>query len=214
MPLIIAFIAIVVLFVSLHDSKKEYNRKSADYAVSMRKTNARLEQETLDRFFRQGMSFNDAYEATLKEIVSLGYDPCIPRDAYGKKSKTCAFDKAPSSESETSWVESPEKYDSHLVKMRKKDFNGNDELVYKNFPKTHCEYEIDLKRSSLRAKTIEKGQWITYPGYGTCEVLGYNYSPLGTKGTYKVRVISTGEIVNTIKIGDSKIRHMDNTSWN
>jgi hypothetical protein len=155
------------------------------------------------------MAFDEAYEATLKEIVSLGYEPCIPRDAYGKRSKTSVFDKAPSYGSETSWVENPERYDSSLVKTRKRNFNGDDKRVYKNFPKTHYEYELDLKRSSLRAKTIEKGQFITHPEYGTCEVLGYNYGILGTSGTYKVRVLKTGETVNTIKIGDSRIRHVD-----
>lgn len=218
MPLIIAVVAIIVIFVVLHDNNKDNKRESANREKMMRKTNSSLERETLDRFLREGMTFDEAYDATINEMVKLGFDICIPKDAYGKKFGLNLPNQPINGE--TSWVSEPWKFDSDVVKDRRERIHGsnyygpNDSQIYNNFPKTAFEYKMDLKRSTLHCQTIEKGEFIIYPGYGTCEILDYNYSPSGTSGTYKVRVVKTGEIVNTIKIGDSRIRHMNDNFWN
>lgn len=218
MPLIIAVVAIVWFFVVIHDKQKDYNRDSANREKMMRKTNSYLERETLDKFLREGMTFDEAYNATVSEMVKLGFDPCIPREAYGKK--YCGVNEPINGE--TSWVDAPGRFDSDTVKRRRDEECGtgyhgrttNPSGVYSNFPTNEFEYKQDLKRSTLKLQAIEKGKFFIYPGYGTCEVIGYNFNTFGTKGTYTVRVVKTGEIVHTIRIGDSKIRHMNDNFWN
>ncbi|MFA6731005.1 MAG: hypothetical protein WCR95_08440 [Eubacteriales bacterium] len=121
MPLIIAVVAIVVFFVVIHDKQKDYNRESANREKMMRKTNSYLERETLDKFLREGMTFDEAYNATVSEMVKLGFDPCIPREAYGKK--YCGVNEPINGE--TSWVDNPGKYDSDTVKRRRNEEQGN-----------------------------------------------------------------------------------------
>ncbi|MBQ7171916.1 MAG: hypothetical protein IJR89_06545 [Clostridia bacterium] len=220
MPLIIAVVAIVVFFVVIHDKQKDYNRDSANREKMMRKTNSYLERETLDGFLREGMAFDEAYSATMSEMVKQGYDPCIPKEAYGKQDAV-GCDSVPL-RGETSWVDNPGKYDSDTVKRRRDEHYGdarfvnrtNTSDIYNNFPTNEFEYSQDLKRSTLKLQAIEKGKFFIYPGYGTCEVIGHNYNTFGTKGTYTVRVVKTGEIVHTIRIGDNKIRHMNDNFWN
>lgn len=218
MPLIIGVVAVIVLFVVLHDKQKDYSRDSANREKMTRKTNSFLERETLDKFLREGMTFDEAYSATVSEMVKQGYDPCIPKEAYGK-TDSVGRGVAPLS-GETSWVENPGQYDSDTVKRRREQVHGysycgkNDSEVYRDFPTDEYTYNLDLKRSGLKYQEIEKGKFFIYPGYGTCEVIGHNYNASGTKGTYIVRVVKTGEIVNTIRIGDSRIRHMNNNFWN
>lgn len=212
MPLIIAVVAIIVFFVVSHDNKIDRDRNSANRAKDMRKTNAYLERRVLDSFLRQGMTFEEAYRATMYEMPKRGFEPCIPKDAYGNKDRKYGFSEI--IDGETSCVPDPGQFDSYAVKMRREEKYGLyysgpiDESLYDGFPTTEGEYVRDLKRSSFKIMTVNVGEFITYPNYGTCEVIERNINPITqTSGYYVVLVISTGEIKN-IKIGDSKIRQV------
>ncbi len=209
MPLIFAAVAILTLIVVLHDARKKDARDSADCAKTNRKTNAWLERKLLDGFMRQGMSFGEAYAAAAEETVRLGYDPCIPREAYGN---AAGADLAPE---ETSWVEDPGAYDSRTVRKRRELLYGqmrvhrNDGRIYEDFPADRYGSRKETERRILKHKTIPAGRFIIYPGYGTCEILGHLYDASGTKGYYKVRVVGTGRIETGIPIGDARIRKTD-----
>lgn len=214
MPLIIGVVLIICIFVVFHDKDKDLNRKNANYEKARRKTNAEKERLILDGFMKQGMTLTEAYAATQKEMIRLGYDPCIPISAYGTN---FSGTKEIFGGEETSYIDDASKrFDSDEVKTRKRllEKSGRqltDENVYDSFPKNNAEYEQNLKRQTLQFQSIPVGEWITYPGYGMLEILGYEYSPFNhNKGYYKAKVVKTGEVVTTIKIGDSKIRRVNN----
>lgn len=213
MPLVFAVVVIVWLFVVCHDKNKEQTRENADYENSRRKTNAEKERLVLDGYMKQGLTLREAYEATQKEMIRLGYDPCIPISAYGTDlyGKKEIYDGE-----ETSYLQAESnRFDSYEVKTRKRLLQQNgrqatDADVYNKFPTNNYEYVQGLKRQTLQFQSIPVGEWITYPGYGTLEILGYEYSPFNpSKGYYKAKVIKTGEIVTTIKIGDKSIRQIN-----
>lgn len=212
MPLVFAVVVIIWLFVVCHDKNKEQTRENANYEESRRKTNAEKERLVLDSYMKQGLTLREAHEATQKEMIRLGYDPCIPINAYGKD----FFGRDVVYGGETSYIpQGAGKFDSYEVKTRKELLRQNgrqatDADVYNNFPTNNYEYVQDLKRQTLQFQSIPVGEWITYPGYGTLEILGYEYSPFNpSKGYYKAKVIKTGEIVTTIKIGDKSIRQIN-----
>ena len=213
MPLVFAVVVIIWLFVVFHDKNKDQNRKNANYEKARRKTNAEKERIVLDGYMKQGMTLAEAYEATKAEMIRLGYEPCIPLNAYG----TGLYGRKEIHDGEeTSYLEAESnRFDSDEVKTRKRLLQQNghqaaDAGVYNNFPTNNYEYVRDLKSQTLQFQSIPVGKWITYPGYGTLEILGYNYSPYNpSKGYYKAKVIKTGEIVTTIKIGDKSIRQIN-----
>lgn len=213
MPLIIGVVLIIWIFVVVHDKNKDQNRKNANYEKARRKTNAEKERIVLDGYMKQGMTLAEAYEATKAEMIRLGYEPCIPLNAYG----TDLYGrKEIHTGEETSYLEAESnRFDSDEVKTRKRLLEksgkqSTDENVYSGFPNNNVEFEQNLKRQTLQFQSIPVGEWITYPGYGTLEILGYEYSTLNTsKGYYKAKVIKTGEIVTTIEIGDKSIRRVN-----
>jgi len=217
MPLIIAVLVILVVFVSVRESKKKNDNLAAIREKDSRKTNARMEQQIVDYYMKRGYSFSDAYRKSYEDMVEAGYVPCIPRDAYSKNTKDqessfCGYNG----------IFSVEKFDSFWVKekrdeARRKWFeshNGElmpqeelDAAIYDGFPTSVEEYMHDLKRSAKRSEAYPVGSYIIYPNYGTCEILAHNWIGDGSSGgTYTLRVLKTGETVSHIKIGDSKIR--------
>lgn len=87
MPLIIAILVILVVFVSVRESKKKNDNLAAIREKDSRKTNARMEQQIVDYYMKRGYSFSDAYRKSYEDMVEAGYVPCIPRDAYSKNTK-------------------------------------------------------------------------------------------------------------------------------
>lgn len=213
MPLIIAVVAIIVFFVVMKDNGAERDRTNANYELARRKTNAEKERSILDGYMKQGKTFDEAYSATQSEMLRLGYVPCIPKNAYGTN---CAGTKVIFNGEETSYIGgASNRFDSSNVKSRKEQLlrEGRpltEENIYANYPKNKAEYVRDLKNQTVRLEAIPVGEWFTYPGYGTVEVIGHDYSPLvpGT-GRYRVKVLQTGEIVTHIQIGDRKIRRVN-----
>ena len=62
----------------------------------------------------------------------------------------------------------------------------------------------DLKVQSIKSQAIPIGEYVIYPGLGTCEVLAHNYDEV-LGGTYTLKVLSSGKVVSYVKIEDSKI---------
>lgn len=214
MPLVFAVLIILVVFFNLRDSKKTHDMRSSAYAKDMRKTNAALEQKIMDTYMKHGLSADEAFRKSYEDMIAAGYEPCIPRDAYGKNSSFCgrgsSFD--------------PRSYDSWLVRDRRKDIESEilsaypgaaieehrdeiDALVYQNFPKSESEFIFDVKRRNNRSFAEPVGTFIIYPGLGTCEVIAHNWLGDGAfGGYYTLKVLRTGELTTSVKIGDSKIQ--------
>lgn len=216
MPLVIAVLVILVIIFNAKDSIKNNARQSSIREKDRRKTNARLEQRVLDTYMKHGWSFEDAFRQSYEDMIAAGYDPCIPKNAY---------DKNEGSVESSSYRGNIGEYDSFLVRERRRDAERQwqqshpgvslthateeeiDALTYSNFPKTEFQYLHDLNRMSMRTQAEPVGSFIIYPGLGTCEVLAHNWIGDGAAGgRYTLRVLRTGEIVEYVKIGDSKIR--------
>lgn len=81
-----------------------------------------------------------------------------------------------------------------------------DSEVYEGYPTNYAEYVHGLKVQTLKVQAAPKGSRITHPKYGVCEVLDHIYLPGGLIGFYSLRVLTTGKVVEDIRIGDSQIR--------
>lgn len=213
MPLVFAVLIMIVVFLNAKDSKKRAYKNSASYEKNRRKTNAKLEQRTMDTYMKHGYSADEAFKKSYEDMVLAGFEPCIPRSAYGKNSSYC----------EGKYGFDPEYYDSYLVRDRREDAQeewrlehpredmlSDEEIerrVYQNFPKNNSQYIADIKRRGVRAQAKPVGTFIIYPGLGTCEILAHNWMGDGASGgTYTLKVLKTGEVVTHVRIGDSRIR--------
>lgn len=219
MPLVIAVLVILVLIFIAKDSNENNARQSAIREKDRRKTNARLEQRTLDMYMKHGYSFDEAFRKSYEDMIAAGYDPCIPRDAYSKnrdgtQSSFCGYGSF-----------EPQRFDSFWVRQRREEAERQwqqahpgtnlcdadpdviEAMTYGNFPTTEFQYLHDIKRRTELAKAEPVGTFIIYPGLGTCEILAHNWIGDGAAGgTYTLKVLKTGQIVTYIKIGDNKIR--------
>ena len=215
MPLIIAVLIIIVLFLNAKDSKKWNDRQSSIREKDCRKTNARLEQKIMDTYMKHGYSADEAFRKSYDDMLAAGYDPCIPRNAYRANSSNC-------------WeigVGGYERFESHWVKQRREaavqewlsknpgelpcnaPIDEIDAIVYKDFPTTERAYLHDIERLRRRGQAEPIGTFIIYPGLGTCEILAHNWIGDGAAGgTYTLKVLKTGQIVSYVKIGDDKIQ--------
>ena len=199
MPLVFAVLIIIAIFVSSSERNKRQESKSARYAVNMRKTNATLEYKLLNKYMEYGFSFEKAFCETYEDMAKAGYEPCIPMNAY---------------EVRKGYAESrryPHEYDSDLVKSRREniekkwrvphpneDSEDIEREIYKDFPKTEFEYELDLKRMTRENTAIPSGEYLIYPGLGTCKVLEV------VGNCYRVKSLSSGD-TKYISIDDPKI---------
>lgn len=212
MPLIIAVVVIIFIFVKIYEGKKEGSKRSAMRTKDRAKTNATLERNIVDQYMKHGYSFDEAFHKAYEDIVALGYEPCIPRNAYSRNRNGV----------QSSYCANPRDYDSFWVKQRRNaivqewarthpgeriPYETFDEQIYDNYPLTEAAYLIDMKVQTLKTQAVPVGEYLIYPNLGTCEVIAHNYIGDGKfGGTYTLKVLSTGAIVSFVKIGDSKIK--------
>lgn len=209
MPLIIAVLIIIFVFIKAKEDRIKNDKDAATWTKSSRKTNAKKERRLVDIYMKHGYSFEDAFRKSYEDMVAEGYDPCIPKNAYTKNQNGV----------QSSYCKNPESFDSFCVQHRRdiaihkwRETHGREPMpddvleaqVYDKFPTTHAGYLYDLKAQSFKLATIPVGEFLIYPGLGTCEVIGHNHTG-GLSGTYVLRVLSTGDVVSNVKIGDSKI---------
>ncbi len=232
MPFIIAVLGIAVAISGVVAYGKKVEKQSSMRAKDMQKTNANLEQSLVDGFMKAGYSFDDAFDAAVTELVERGFSPCIPRTAYQHQevdNKYRLIGEAPQDEvvepMKSSFIEGvgfdnlSEQYDSFEVRNRRSLLRRQwkaehgcdipaDELerrIYIDFPTSETEYESGLDKRAREWQAYPVGSYITYPNLGTCEVVGHNN--IGSAGgTYKLKVLKTGQVVNYVKIGDKKIQ--------
>jgi hypothetical protein len=214
MPLVFAVLIILVLFLNSSDFNKKRSREMSVYAKDGRKTNATLEQKIMDTYMKHGLSADEAFRKSYEDIIRAGFEPCIPRSAYGSNSSRCVLKHG----------FNPKDFDSFLVRDRRNDFTAEwkrehpgqdpwlhrdeiEELVYKDFPGNEYAYIRDIKRRAMKAQAKPVGTFIIYPGLGTCEILAHNWNKdVATGGTYTLRVLKNDKIVGYVKIGDKKIK--------
>lgn len=229
MPLIIAVLVILVIIFNLRDSSKQSAQMSAVHANTRRKTCAYMEHQLVCRYMLHGMSFDEAFQRSYQDMVDAGYEPCIPKEAYfggGEKRASTRLGankyalKKHYYDYDSQWVRdifvSKSMYDNrkrverpHPILPSKKYWSPMEvyQEIHKDFPKTDYEFGKAMDRLSLEHMADPIGSFLIYPGYGTCEVLGYNYNYDKTKGTYVLRCLKTGEIINHVKIGDPQISY-------
>ena len=211
MPLIIAVVVLLFIFIKLYEDKKAGDKTKAMRTKDRAKTNATLERNLVDSYMKHGYSFDDAFRKSYEDMVAAGYEPCIPKNAYSKNSNGI----------QSSYCHNPRDYDSFWVKQRRSaivqewvrihpgeriPYEELDAQIYADYPRTESQYLHDLKVQSSKSQAIPVGEYLIYPELGTCEVLSHNYFGNGVSGTYTLKVLSTGKIVSFVKIGDQKIR--------
>ena len=205
MPLIIAVLVIVVVFLSAKGFNKENNRKQREYTASIRRTNAKLECELVKKYVGDGHCLDEAIELVQKDLSANGYEPCIPKSAY----RVSGFNVD---------VCDKQRFDSAAVKGLREDFHRDtkkagidfstreefeqkcEEYIYDNLPKTNWQYERYLDLSMKKIEAVDVGRYISYPGLGTCEVIALDYDKL----QHTVKVVKTGKITK-IAFGDKHI---------
>ena len=201
MPLIIAVLIVIVLIVSVKESKREDNRKSRYNTTALLKTNASLEREIMDSFIKRGIGFNEAFDMAVSKIVELGYEPCIPKTAYkGDGSETYY----------SSIVIDVDQYNSAAVRHRLYQYNNfkkkmghfftdavtYDEYVYDNFYTCSLAYDRD-KNGTLASELWALDDYVVNSRLGTCKVVGYVVGKLGIPIYYQIKVLKTGEIITS-----------------
>lgn len=223
MPLVFAFLIVAALLLSYFEGKNKAAKNGAISAKSMRKTNARLEQRILDQHMKCGKSFDESFALTQQEIVSRGFEPCIPRSGYKGHKRDSSDKYINHGDYNTSHCPKLEDYDSYEVQARWEELyedwkrkhpneNGGDEFapsdeeIYKDFPTTQWEYELGIDQRRLRMKLVPIGEYIILPNHGTCEVVGYNFNSRKTGGSYSLKVLHTGQIIDYISFHNSQIK--------
>ena len=212
MPLIIVVLIIIVIFINAKDGSINNERKRREYTKSIRKTNAKLELKLVQQFYNRGENTDDrAIELARAELINQGFEPCIPRDAF----RVDEYDRCIYVYHQSY---NYQRFDSHAVSSLNEDFETQtdktrikfasqeefeqkqEEYVYNNLPKTIAEYQRYLRLSITRSQAIRVGNFLSYPGLGTCEVIALDYDRL----QHTVKVIQTGEI-RKIAFGDKRI---------
>lgn len=214
MPLVIGALVVVFLFVVAYSVSDKTEQKSSYEENRDRKTNASMEQRLMDAYMKYGCSADEAFRRTYEDMAYIGYEPCVPRDAY----------TADSSDLKVGSTRDIEKYDSRLVHDRrvfytkqwelehpgenaKKHWAEIEEQVYHNFPEDSATASLDYRRRNNISKAEPIGSFIIFPGLGTCEVLEHNWEGDGTfGGTYTLKSLRTGRIVKWVRIGDRRIQ--------
>ena len=207
MPLILIALCFVALFAIFGDNKKEFNRQSANYTKSIRKTNAEKERKILDDFMKSGKNFSEAYDATLEEMVRLGYEPCIPKSTYSKwlvNGEECSYVYS----GNLLWECNSDAVQTRIEQLKHDHLPLTEENIYADFPEDEGEYVAELRRLNVKQQAIPIGELFIYPNYGTVRVLAHDFSlsSLGI-GYYQVKVLKTGE-TQYIRIGDPNIRQL------
>ena len=210
MPLIIAVLVIVVVLSSCKSFNKENNRTQREYTKAIRRTNAKLEFRLVKKYVKCGKSLDEAVSLTHQDLSLAGFEPCIPRTAYTMNDDTNNVYICPKGIS-------CQDFDSEGVKHLREDFRREtkksgtklsskdfdlecEKYVYDNLPKTNWQYDRYLSRSIQKLDAIEVGRLISYPGFGTCEVIALDYDKL----QHTVKVLKTGKVTK-IAFGDKNI---------
>ena len=232
MPLVIVIVVALAIILWATQGSAEQQKVSRARQHNMRKTDAHREKIVMTSYLLKGLSFDEAFEATQKHIVELGYEPCIPRNEYdtdiGYEDTNGWVDDIDTLEniyelrlitSSSTKKKYAVAYDSEIVKKRREMYRKwnrehpnepqlTDEVLYQNFPKSESEYLADLSSMTFKMGAIPVGSYVTHPGYGTCEVVALNFDPSGLSGTYTLKVVQTGQTVNHIRIGDPALQRV------
>lgn len=221
MPLIIAILIIVVIILNLNDSSKQAQRMSRIHANTRRKTCAYMEQQLVSRYLLYGMPFEEAFRKSYQDMVDAGFEPCIPREAYPHSGESYAGShlKRSFEEYDSQWVR--DIYKAKWFKQRSnyekkhpivRDRRYCDAMaiyreIHENFPTNEFEFRKAMDRFDIEINARPIGSFLIYPGYGTCEVVGYRYSCDKTIGWYELRVLKTNEVITNVRIGDPQITY-------
>lgn len=211
MPLIIAVLVIVVVFLSAKGFNKENDRKQREYTAAIRKTNAELELKLVNKYVNSGKTLDEAVNLMQSDLSLAGFEPCIPRTSYSVDTGSGKVSIYPRGHSY-------QDFDSKAVKSLREDFRREtkksgvkfssrkefeeqcEKYVYDNLPKTNWQYELYLTRAIRKLDAIDVGKFISYPGLGTCEVVALDYE----KMQHTVKVVETGQLTK-IAFGDKHI---------
>ena len=209
MPLIIVVLIIIVVVLNTQGSLKETNRKRREYTNSIRRTNAELELKLINQHIQSGSSLEQAFNLAHSDLARLNFEPCIPQSAlslyegyavvYHRYYNVAKFDSDAVRNLREDFKREAKKSDKKFATREEFD-QACEAYVYSNLPQTTFEYEQYLRRSIKKLDAVAVGQYISYPGLGTCEVIALDFNTM----QHTVRAVSTGKIVK-IAIGDKRI---------
>lgn len=212
MPLIIAVLIIIVLFSTAKNQRTLSTKQQRENAAAIRKTNAQLEFDLAKKYVSLGNSIDDAIDLAKADVTAEGYVPCIPKNAF------YTFRTSPGDLLIYGYL-GADSYNSDAVRTLRDDFTmqmrrtrsplkeDSDEFerqrnmyVYSNMPKTAFEYEVLRALYMRRLDAVPVGNYITYPGLGTCEVIGLDFNAM----KHTVKSLDYGYI-RKIAFGDKRI---------
>lgn len=146
---ILALVILSVLFNCIGINSR-MNKLDRMYASVLRKTNAKLEQYTLDQYLKRGKPFDEAYELTKTDMIQKGYVPCIPLKAYRRTPYSYSSIVQGNKDKDAGAKD----WDSDAVKFRRARFDINREkyydpridetFIYQDFPQNRWEYDAEL----------------------------------------------------------------------
>lgn len=186
MPLLvfILIVAVSISYLSSRYNKKPYEvERELRIEAEMRKTNMRLQQQLLDKYVRQGIDPQEAFEMSKNEVIELGFEPCwrhgYDRDGVftteitgdSKAVKTCA---------------EAYKYWEIIYPNEPKPERLTDKAIYGHFPKTKSQYEWLEERVFSANLYLKVGTRVYHKELGTCEIIGRKYG-------YIIKSLKTGE---------------------
>lgn len=169
---------IAFCFVKKGEVSSSHNKEVGDMAKDLRVTNARLENELLQKYLDGKRSFEDAYQLALLELTALGYDPCIGvnyyTSHYGDVLKNGYCDIL---SGRIKIKINPDSFDSKSVILsrelcKKTQKETSDENIYSNLPMTKKQYNHAWTVLSRLYSMPSVGTFISHPALdGTSEVV-------------------------------------------
>lgn len=181
MPLVFGILVIIVVFVCAIDNNNESARVRGNTAWDLRKTNCKLECKLYrNLIYEQSISLQDAIPRVAEELMQKGFVPCLDLDLL--KNMVELYTVPPPSAKDGNFLTASygyDHFDSFAVNNRKKilevkNLPINDDTVYADFPKNQYEYMWELDLASHAVCCHKIGTWITYPEYGSVQIIGYN----------------------------------------
>jgi hypothetical protein len=216
MPLVLLVLFVFGgLFLAISDNKKWHQNQDST-CLMLRKTNARLERELVNKCLLSGYSIEEAYEVVPAELAKRGFDLCMSPDSF-------VTDISPNYHLTIEGHE-PIKYDSTII-PRSGDLHDrnseavklehkivelqwkllhpdeavpefSDEDIYKNFPKDKYDYKSRVDFHGRLLKMYPAGTLITIPGDGNYKILEIHTGDVNTRMDFKLYLLqnlATGE---------------------
>ena len=162
MPLIVLILIIIVLFLNAKDDDRK--------RVDNQRTNAHKERDLIDKYMKQGLSVYEAHDRARRDMIDLGFVPCIPKRAYRYNSSWISEEKLNS-------------YDSTRSYLKRREL-----MDCKSSRPTPSREQSEIGSAIAEGEILGVGEYLRHLEWGICAVVDVS-TP-----TYKVLVLLTGKV--------------------